>query len=39
MIEIVLYNIVFWTAYGYLCSLPAIIMQKIIDGDHIDILV
>ncbi len=36
MIEILLYNILFWTVYGYVCSLPYKAFQTAIDGHGIN---
>ena len=32
MIELIIYNIVFWFVYGYICSLPAKWVQYTIDN-------
>ena len=32
MIEIILYNIIFWIVYGYICSLPYKWIQYAIDN-------
>ena len=31
-LEIIIYNIVFWCVYGYVCYLPQLAMQKVIDN-------
>ena len=31
-LEIIIYNIVFWFVYGYICYLPQLAMQKVIDN-------
>ena len=33
MTEIIIYNILFWVPYVWVCSLPAKLMQLAIDGD------
>jgi hypothetical protein len=30
-IDVVLFNIVFWPAYAYICTLPEKMLQKVID--------
>tara|TARA_B100000963_G_scaffold341342_1_gene340910 strand:+ start:1034 stop:1147 length:114 start_codon:yes stop_codon:yes gene_type:complete len=30
-IDIIIGNLLFWPLYGYLCALPQILMQKVID--------
>lgn len=32
MIEILLYNVLFWSVYMYVCSLPYRLLQKAIDS-------
>ena len=32
IIEIIIYNLIFWPLYGYICALPQILMQKVIDN-------
>jgi len=38
MLEIVLYNLIFWTVWIFLSTLPARIMQFLIDNHDIEIL-
>lgn len=33
MTELIIYNILFWVPYVWVCSLPAKLMQAAIDGD------
>lgn len=30
--EIVMWNVIFWFPYYYLCKLPEIVMEKVING-------
>jgi hypothetical protein len=30
--EVIIGNLIFWPIYGYICMLPQMIMQKVIDN-------